>query len=490
MLTLKQTMTTFPGVSLPCPGNVPVEVSLIAQLGVGAGNQLIQQSAMRQAGHQNYVAQLDEPSAKLAGVNPMMGDLTSLYSFVVGPQGHPFHRHAGHRVFTAISGSSGALLRFSSESYESIESDPQHFLDTLQHVHIPPDCLFTVRFGGLTWHQFLPLKMNSAHPTLFALSCHTNELGGKLDDRLQQEVLANTADIAKLTELLPPNAQEMLSRMSLREFKGTTYALSLDVAATSMRWTFCRPLRQLVGRARAGWQRLRGVTGFHANNEQERLVTPVSELPAESLLQNTLNRPWNYCDTHITPIGGEQQEGLDAPALLRLVLEGFLENPPSQVTRLMRLRNTLVRPLGLRRSELGCPVSSLLSDQPLQRFGCFPVLGQRMAADGKSAEVLLGADDKHLRFRSTVRVERHEVEGWQVSLSTAVAHRNWFGAFYMAVIHRVHHQYIAPTMLRMAVDHVEEKLSIASLNTTAADAARDACHVDVTAPTMMTHAVH
>jgi hypothetical protein len=43
------------------------------------------------------------------------------------------------------------------------------------------------------------------------------------------------------------------------------------------------------------------------------------------------------------------------------LLEGFLDNRPSFVSRLMVLRNALVRPLGLRTSPLGCPVSSLLA---------------------------------------------------------------------------------------------------------------------------------
>jgi hypothetical protein len=66
----------------------------------------------------------------------------------VGPKGHPFHRHAGHRIFTAVSGSGGAQLRFSSASEQQIQEDPHNFMRALRFVNIPPDCLFTVRFGG------------------------------------------------------------------------------------------------------------------------------------------------------------------------------------------------------------------------------------------------------------------------------------------------------------------------------------------------------
>ena len=46
---------------------------------------------------------------------------------------------------------------------------PAAFARALRRVQIPPDCLFTVRFGGGTWHQFVP--RHPGHPALFALSC-------------------------------------------------------------------------------------------------------------------------------------------------------------------------------------------------------------------------------------------------------------------------------------------------------------------------------
>ncbi|UUZ56280.1 hypothetical protein LP419_14250 [Massilia sp. H-1] len=172
-------VNTFPSARIDSQsGGLAVEVSLIAQLMHGSGNHLFASVAARQEAHQEFVDELDEPSAKLGGTDFDKGDPTSLYSFVVGPRGHPFHRHAGHRVFTAVSGSGGAQLRFSSASVEQIEEDPHNFIRALQFINIPPDCMFTVRFGGETWHQFAPLTENSVHPVFFALSCHTNELGG------------------------------------------------------------------------------------------------------------------------------------------------------------------------------------------------------------------------------------------------------------------------------------------------------------------------
>src|SRR5688572_18204365 len=175
-------VASFPSISLPShSGGLPIEVSLIAQLGVGAGDHLIASVDARQRDHASFVDALSEPSARIGGLDLAHGDATSLYTFVVGPMGHPFHCHDGHRVFTAVSGSGGARLRFSTASPAQIEQDPDSFLRALRQVDIPGDCLFTVRFGGGTWHQFLPRPGHGAHPALFALSCHTNELGGELD---------------------------------------------------------------------------------------------------------------------------------------------------------------------------------------------------------------------------------------------------------------------------------------------------------------------
>ena len=110
-------VATFPSVRLPshCDG-LPVDVSLIAQLDVGAGDNLIHGVMARQRAHAAYIDALDEPSARIGGMDLAHGDASTLYTFSVGTAGHPFHRHAGHRVFTAISGSAGTLLRFSTAS--------------------------------------------------------------------------------------------------------------------------------------------------------------------------------------------------------------------------------------------------------------------------------------------------------------------------------------------------------------------------------------
>lgn len=449
-------LKTFPSVRMPSrSGGLPVEVVLIAQLGIGAGTHLVGRSASLQRGHAAFVDALDEPSARIGGADFAQGDATSLYTFIVGANGHPFHRHAGHRVFTAVSGSSGARLRFSTASQAQIDADPQAFLDALRQVEIPPDCLFTVRFGGGTWHQFLPADPRSGHPALFALSCHTNELGGDLAPDVRDRVMANEADIPSLTELLPPVVVRLLEASEDEGRAIPTIALSLDKHGDSLRGRFCARARDALGRMRAWASGLRAPVGFLADVDGA-CVHALPALPAHSLLArqfDAFDPRREHEDVAAIDIDAGDLPERTVSGVLARVLEGFLENRPATVGRMMQVRNLLVKPLGLRTSPLGCPVSSLLGACPQTFAGRFPVLDQRIDGDER-AEVLLGADDRHLRFRSSVGVERLPDGRLRIFLATRVRTRNLFGRAYMALIERTHRHYVAPTMLRMAVLHV------------------------------------
>jgi hypothetical protein len=438
---------------------LPVEVSLIAQLGHGQGNQIIEDTAARQRGHETFVDALDEPSARIGGIDLARGDHSSLYTFVVGPQGHPFHCHAGHRVFSAVSGSAGAQLRFSTASPSQIANDPKRFFKALRFVNIPPDCLFTVRFGGATWHQFVSLR-EGQHPALFALSCHTNELGGDLPESVRERIMANRADIPSLTQLLPNEIAAVLVDPAFDFERVPTIALSVDAAAAHWAGRLCTVVRGTLGRIRGAWARSRRSQGFLADNGGGRLVQELAALPEDSLLRGHLPGSGAYQDTfRLVTEPGELGTG-SARVALAAVLQGFLDNRPLGVSRLMRFRNALVRPLGLRTSPLGCPASSLLAPRSERWFADrYPVLEQQCAQNDLRAQVVLGADDKHLAFRSCVGVQLRADGSAEFTMGTRVRTRNAFGLFYMAVIDPVHRSYVTPAMLRLAVDHAVRSLA-------------------------------
>ncbi len=456
MTTHTKLVSTFPSARIPsASGGLPVEVALIAQLGHGAGDHLFASALARQHAHAEFIDELDEPSARLGDTDLSKGDPTSLYSFAVGAKGHPFHRHAGHRMFTAISSSGGAQLRFSTATQAQIEQDPQSFIQALRYINVPPDCLFTVRFGGDTWHQFAPLAKNSLHPTFFALSCHTNELGGDLPDALREQVLANAASIPALTMLLPIAVVDLLRDMPVDHLHVPTTHLSLDSVPGTLQGLLCKSVRCAAGLLRGAWAAWRRTTGFLSEFGGQLAITELDSLPAGSLLAKQLTgNPCQHQDMFRLTLNTSDVASISATILLSQLLDGFLSNPPVGVSRLMALRNLLVRPVGLRSSPLGCPVSSLLSPPSDRLFDRrYPVLCQCTDHDDRRAQVILGTDDKHLVFRSCVGVHVLDGNRVEITLGTRVHCKNLFGRFYMAAIHRIHRSYIAPTMLRMAAEH-------------------------------------
>lgn len=452
MFTPAEVVSTFPGTKIAshCDG-LPVEVSLIAQLGHGSGNQLYAGALQRQRAHKDFTDQLDEPSTRLAAADFAKGENSALFSFAVGPQGHPFHRHAGHRVFTAVSGSGGAQLRFSTASQEQIEKDPRSFVSALRYIDVPPDCLFTVRFGGGTWHQFASRNDRARHPVFFALSCHTNELGGDLAESARASVLSGNAGIATLTELLPDAVTELLRREPIRHAEIPTTSLSLDAAPGTPAYHLHRVMRCFAGLFRGAVGPLRHFQGFVSGGSRQLVVEELRELPHGSLLQEQVPER-HHQDTFRLTVRGRGYSHLSSQQVLAEVLEGFLVARPTGVSWLMRLRNVLVKPLKLRTSPLGCPVSSLLSQQQGRLFaGRYPVLDSRTDDDDMRSQVVLGADDRHLVFRSCVGVQVVSDSQIDFTLGTRVRYSNLFGRLYMSLIDRVHRGYIAPAMLRNAV---------------------------------------
>ena len=451
---LARPTSTFPAISIPSGDNrSPIEVNLIAQFGIGAGSPLIQSAAARQMHHPRYIDALDEPSAKLGDMNIAHGNHTSLYSFVVGAAGHPFHAHAGRRMFTAVSGSRGAQLRFSSLPAEAVEQDPECFADSLHLVNIPPDCLFSVRFDGGTWHQFASLDPASGQPALFALSCHPDELGGLNEPELRAQVERNEGSIPLLTQVLPRTAQAAAGKALAEPGRLRSTALYLQAPTAGWRNVLCAAVRAPLGRLRSLLAYINQNTGSLRSSIPGLTVETLASPPEDSLLhQHFAAEPAHHDDTFRCIVNDPALGHRSARDLLDALLESFEVKPPVTITALMMLRNALVAPLRLRRSRLGCPVSSLRDRQSPERFaGRHPVLAQQVSNDGKTAQVLLGADDRHLMFRTCVSI--HVLENGRVAFGIAsrVVCRNRFGRFYMASIKRVHEKYVSPTLLRTAI---------------------------------------
>jgi len=325
-----------------------------------------------------------------------------------------------------------------------------------------------VRFGGGTWHQFAPPTQSGDHPVLFALSCHTNELGGELDEAMRQRILDNEANIPALTELLPDTLAARLATELAKGWQVPTIALALDSRPATSLDAACRTIRGLLGKLRSRLAAWRSAGGFLAFTGQPYAVTSLPYLPADSLLHEHWLRKVHHEDACQIVLRDPTLLRMRASDLLAVLLEGFLQNRPHGVSRLMALRNWLVRPFRLRTSPLGCPVSSLLSDDRRLLFReRYPVHAQSADADDRHAQVVLGADDRHLRFRSCVGVRIVPGKRIELTLATRVHSCNLGGHLYMALIERVHRQYASPLMLRMATEYALDTLVADSRNNTA-----------------------
>ncbi|MBH5401589.1 DUF2867 domain-containing protein [Bradyrhizobium sp. CNPSo 4010] len=106
-------------------------------------------------------------------------------------------------------------------------------------------------------------------------------------------------------------------------------------------------------------------------------------------------------------------------ACTRMVLHG-----PRWIDALLRLRNILVRPFGLKTSGEGAPA-------PGGMIGLFPVLSET------PEQLVAGFDDLHLDFRIVVDVSG-DAASRQVTSTTLVRTHNLLGRTYLALIMPFH----------------------------------------------------
>ncbi|MET4273422.1 MULTISPECIES: DUF2867 domain-containing protein [unclassified Bradyrhizobium] len=106
------------------------------------------------------------------------------------------------------------------------------------------------------------------------------------------------------------------------------------------------------------------------------------------------------------------------------------------IDALMRLRNILVAPFGLKTSGEGAPAPGGL-------IGPFPVLSET------PERLVAGFDDSHLDFRLVVDVTG-EATGRQVTSTTLVRTHNLLGRTYLAVIMPFHKLVVRGMMSRIA----------------------------------------
>ena len=120
----------------------------------------------------------------------------------------------------------------------------------------------------------------------------------------------------------------------------------------------------------------------------------------------------------------------------RHAAEKMLARGPRWVDTLVKLRNRLVTPFGLKTPAPDGATSP-------GRIGIFPVLSET------PERLVAGLNDRHLDFRLVVDVAAAD-QGQRVTATTVVLTHNWLGRSYLAVI-MPFHRLIVRTLLRQVI---------------------------------------
>ena len=123
----------------------------------------------------------------------------------------------------------------------------------------------------------------------------------------------------------------------------------------------------------------------------------------------------------------------------RAAAERMLTEFPPWVRLLMRIRDSAVRPFGLKGAA---DVEASISAG--SRIGSFPVIEETLS------EVTLGFDDRHLDFRLVVTVAPEGSARQLVRITTLVHRKVTFGRFYIAAIAPFHRLIVQSSLKRLA----------------------------------------
>lgn len=151
----------------------PIQVKVLGHLGAGIGDRVYEAQLKAIKAHPKYIFEEGEHSALVFGQS--MRDESALYVLAVGEESLTWHRHptCAHRIITVTTGSGGAVARFSLATDEEIAANPRALFEKMVIIELPADAQVSIRFNGLTYHQFGP--RTPGHPAFVGNSVHKNE---------------------------------------------------------------------------------------------------------------------------------------------------------------------------------------------------------------------------------------------------------------------------------------------------------------------------
>jgi hypothetical protein len=131
-----------------------------------------------------------------------------------------------------------------------------------------------------------------------------------------------------------------------------------------------------------------------------------------------------------------------APEDLTLLTQALFNSPPLWLRGLLRLRDQIVAPLGIKTTTT---IREAGATDGRDRIGFFPVLGRT------AHEIILGEDDRHLDFRASVLVRTDDRGARRLVATTAVRCHNLLGRTYLAVIRPFHVLVVRSNLSRLGL---------------------------------------
>jgi hypothetical protein len=159
-------------------------------------------------------------------------------------------------------------------------------------------------------------------------------------------------------------------------------------------------------------------------------------IPGKSVILNYLS-PVNYADSFKMKVPGTYTGSIDD-----LTRKSFGISP-GWVNGLMKLRNAIVSPFGLKAGGEKQKSSAAGMLKRGDKAGIFTVI------ERTDAEIVMGEQDKHLDFCVSVYLDGESGKR-SVTVTTIVKFNNLFGRLYFAII-RPFHRLIVPSVMKYNV---------------------------------------
>ena len=157
----------------------------------------------------------------------------------------------------------------------------------------------------------------------------------------------------------------------------------------------------------------------------------MNEIPTNSLLANYL--PADYSDSFSKEV--MTKESITPDAFFNMTFNQF----PIWIDWLLKLRNTIVKPLGL-------DTTSRFWDS---------------VSDRSMNEIIWGMPDKHLDFHVSMWCGEYREGKQELRITTIVKYNNWFGRVYFFVI-RLFHGIIIRSLLNRIQRRLEKEITLSN----------------------------